>query len=138
MSYENQLIRESTGEGMGQPPWCSACERDAEDCVCEELSDHFNELDAAYAISAEAPARSEPAGFLERAGSKSAVRRTCQTDKTGSGGDVCCVPASSEPCRLQLMYGGPRSFTEWLESHGDYLPLPNSFQEWLDRGNDAI
>ncbi len=132
MSYEDILIRESTGEGMGQPPWCSACERDVEDCVCEELSDHF--------------------------------RAVCSCD---SGEDVRDaskdVPASPEPHRLQLTWpknlwpdwiaternnlndpagfsslGTPQSFSEWLESHGDYLPLPNSFQEWLDRGNDAI
>ncbi len=56
-------------------------------------------------------------------------------EEDGHGEEVC-VPASPWP--LQLMYGGPRSFAEWLESHGYYLPLPNSFQEWLDRGNDAI
>ncbi len=33
MSYEDQLIREST---EGPTYWCSACERDAEDCVCLE------------------------------------------------------------------------------------------------------
>ena len=41
MSYENFLIREQT---EGPVRWCSQCERDAEDCVCEELSDHFREV----------------------------------------------------------------------------------------------
>jgi hypothetical protein len=42
MSYEDILIREMTDETMR---WCSQCERDAEDCVCEELSDHFREVE---------------------------------------------------------------------------------------------
>lgn len=33
MNYEDQLIRESTGEYEGRV-WCSRCERDDEDCVC--------------------------------------------------------------------------------------------------------
>lgn len=41
MSYENFLIREMT---EGPVHWCSQCERDAEDCVCEQLSDHFREM----------------------------------------------------------------------------------------------
>jgi hypothetical protein len=40
MSYEDVLIREAT---EGPVCWCSACERDADDCCCEELSDHFRE-----------------------------------------------------------------------------------------------
>ncbi len=40
MSYENQLIREMT---TGDERWCSQCERTADDCVCEELSDFVRE-----------------------------------------------------------------------------------------------
>lgn len=35
---EDYLIREMT---TGPVRWCSTCERDAEDCVCEQLCDHF-------------------------------------------------------------------------------------------------
>lgn len=42
MSYENVLIREATER---HTPWCSQCERDADDCVCEELCDHFRSED---------------------------------------------------------------------------------------------
>ncbi len=35
MSYEDQLIRESTERAIDQP-WCSACERNSEDCICLE------------------------------------------------------------------------------------------------------
>lgn len=34
MSYEDQLIREAT---EGPQYWCSACERDADDCICDEI-----------------------------------------------------------------------------------------------------
>ncbi len=46
MSYENQLIREAIGERDcdDRCRWCSTCERDAESCVCEELSDHLREV----------------------------------------------------------------------------------------------
>ena len=36
MAYEDELIRESTGEGMASQPWCSKCEHYAEDCTCED------------------------------------------------------------------------------------------------------
>ncbi len=37
MLYEDQLIRESTGEYDGREQhWCSRCEREAEDCVCHD------------------------------------------------------------------------------------------------------
>lgn len=42
MSYENVLIREATER---YTPWCSDCERDADECVCEEICDHFRSED---------------------------------------------------------------------------------------------
>lgn len=99
--YEDYLIREATER---YAPWCSDCERDAEDCVCEELSDHF--------------------------------RETVGSSVGRSDGDVCSCPAPSE-FPLQLM-DRPTTFGEYLERHGDHLPLPNSFQEWLDSNQDSI
>jgi hypothetical protein len=42
MSYESVLIREATDD-FGK--WCSDCQRIAEDCVCEEICDHFRSED---------------------------------------------------------------------------------------------
>ena len=57
MSYENFLIREQT---EGRVRWCSQCERDAEDCVCEELSDHFRAAVGNSDVDVCVPATSEP------------------------------------------------------------------------------
>jgi hypothetical protein len=42
MSYENFLIRDSIPQ-VPEGAWCSQCERHVEDCVCEEICDHFRE-----------------------------------------------------------------------------------------------
>ncbi len=60
VNYENQLIREMT---EGPTRWCSACERDAEDCVCEELSDHLRETvnpDSDVSVPAESGVHTNP------------------------------------------------------------------------------
>ncbi len=30
------------------------------------------------------------------------------------------------------------AFSDWLDSHGDSLPLPNSFSEWCEQNNQSI
>jgi hypothetical protein len=46
MSYEDILIREATGDRDcdDRCRWCSQCERYADNCVCEEISDHFRKV----------------------------------------------------------------------------------------------
>ncbi len=69
MEYEDYLIREMT---EGPVRWCSQCQRDAEDCVCEELSDHFRETvgnadteDVCVPASVSAPAQWEKDALKE-------------------------------------------------------------------------
>jgi len=55
MEYEDFLIREMND---GPVHWCSQCERDAEDCICEQLCDWLREVDSDTDVCV--PAVSEP------------------------------------------------------------------------------
>ncbi len=122
MSYENQLIREATERFT---PWCSACERDADDCICEELCDHLRETVNPFTdvIDPESLDYSRGVKIIRDSEGKLHFRpAVCSSD---SGEDVCVSPASPEV----------HSFPEWLEKHNDHLHLPESFQEWLDQNS---
>ncbi len=105
MSYENFLIREMT---EGADRWCSQCERTADDCACEELSDHFREVCSDF-----------PVPVL-------AVPLRCVQESTQP------APRATDSC------GGETSFSQWLEVHGDHLKLPTAFSEWLNQSGDSI
>ncbi len=64
MEYEDFLIREQT---EGPVRWCSLCERDAEDCVCEELSTWMLEVDSGTVDVCVPAAVSEPAQWEKAA-----------------------------------------------------------------------
>lgn len=117
-NYENQLICEQT---EGPVRWCSQCERDAEDCCCEELSDHFREV-MNSGSDVRVPAESE---------SHQALSGQSNRKRSSAEGGVVTVEASVRAAPAQ-------SFSKWLEAHGDSLPLPQSFSEWLERTQDKI
>ena len=38
----------------------------------------------------------------------------------------------------ELALDQTESFCQWLDAHGDSLPLPESFTQWLDQTGDSI
>ena len=131
MEYENFLINEAN-EGVDL--WCSQCERTAENCVCEELSDHFREV----CSGDPEPDVRVPAG--------SGTHQTLTEGSVNGRGEICHsslgASGSGVSTRRHPEIGfdsrPSESFSKWLEAHGDSLPLPQSFSAWLEQQNDTI
>jgi hypothetical protein len=48
------------------------------------------------------------------------------------------TPDSREKLDTVEQHGAAESFSEWLDSRGDHLPVPQDFTEWLQETNDSI
>ncbi len=106
--YENQLIRESTGDRLlhdGYEPGDTNCEDCGQlICACESLSDFVRETvnpDSDVSVPAE-----------------SGVHESL----SGESSDACSGSTT----------GGSHA------PHAHYLPLPESFDDWLKQNEDSI
>lgn len=57
-------------------------------------------------------------------------------------GDTNCSDCNQQICACESLADWHReretAFSQWLEAHGDSLPLPQSFSAWLEQSGDKI